>query len=37
MINFVKEEDKDLIGDIEKSSSEVIEELPIELSTIQMK
>lgn len=37
VINFVKEEDKDLLGDIEKSSSEVIEELPLELSTIQNK
>lgn len=37
VINFVKEEDKELLGDIEKSSSEVIEELPLELSTIQNK
>ena len=37
VINFVTEEDKDLLGDIEKSSSEVIEELPLELSTIQNK
>ena len=37
VINFVKEEDKELLSDIEKSSSEVIEELPLELSTIQNK